>query len=80
MKVDDPEKIKFLGLRETLEKCSNHDGGTSQVDEMKSQVESFLNYMDEALDDVKINNELDDDYTAGLDQMKGPRRVTMPIK
>jgi hypothetical protein len=35
MREDDPEKIQFLGLRDTLEKCSNHDG-VSNMDEMRS--------------------------------------------
>ena len=48
------------------------------MDEMKSQLESFVNYMDEALEDVKIDEELDNVHITGPYNSTGVRRGTMP--
>jgi hypothetical protein len=45
---------------------------------MKSQIESFLNYMDEALEDVKIDEDID--HITGPYNSTGVRRGTMPMK
>lgn len=60
IKEDDPNNIQFYGLRDTLEKCSNMDGA-SQMDEMRSQADSFVQYMDKALEDVKFEEDFDDE-------------------
>jgi hypothetical protein len=54
--------------------------GNSHMDEMNSQVESFINYMDEALEDVKINDELDNIQITGPYVSNGLRRGTMVVK
>jgi len=78
LRVDDPDKIQFLGLRDTLEKCSNLDGEGGY--EMKSQVDSFIDYMDDGLDEVKIDGEIEDDHIAGPYHSSGMRRGTLPFK
>jgi len=52
----------------------------SHLDDMKSNIESFLNYMDEALEDVKIDDELDNVHITGPYKSAGVRRGTMITK
>ena len=46
---------------------------------MKSQADSFIDYMDDGLDEVKIDGEIEDDHIAtGPYQSSGMRRGTLP--